>query len=167
LSPSDYYQAYTENRMLGSNPVELVIALYERAIEATQEATNCLETGDIWGRSKAVSRATNIVTELIISLDERKGASLTHNLNRLYSYMQARLLEGHVKKTSEPFQEVARLLTTLLEAWRVVAVKTAQASLAPENGSQSALVPESEMPVPYGGYLYETTDHFARTGVTF
>ncbi len=121
MQSTDRYQAYVNNSLLGSEPIGLVVALYEGAIDAARYARRCLETGDHWGRSKAVSKAADILTELIISLDDDRGGAVSQNLRRLYAYMQFRLIEGHVKKSAEVFAEIERLLATLLDAWRVVA----------------------------------------------
>lgn len=169
----DRYQAYVQDSVLGSTPVDLVRALYEAAIEATQEAGRCLITGDMWGRSKAVSKATNIVSELMMSLNHEKGGALSQNLKRLYAYMQSRLLDAHIKQSAEPLQEVERLLNTLLEAWRVVVAKTAQAEQA-EQKSREAAAPsvayaasDDSPAMPYGGYLYEPAGAASRIAFTF
>ncbi len=169
MIPGDRYQAYLQDSVLGGNPVDLIRALYEGAIEATQEAGRCLKTGDMWGRSKAVTKATNILTELLISLDHEKGGALSLNLKRLYAYMQSRLLDAHVKQSAEPLQEVERLLNTVLEAWRTVAAKTAEAEQQSRQDvkplvAQAATAETAAM--PYGGYLYEPVAASARIAVT-
>lgn len=117
---SDLYQAYTEVSVVGSNPIRLVTMLYEGAISACQEIERCFESGDIWGRSKAVTKAVNILTELLLSLNYEKGGEMAANLKRLYSYMQCRLLEAHTRKDRAIPKEVERLLFQLLEAWQIV-----------------------------------------------
>ena len=170
MLPGDRYQAYIQDSVLGSSPVDLIRALYEAAIAATQEAERCLKTGDIQGRSKAISKATNILTHLLFSLNHEKGGELSQNLKRLYVYMQSRLLNAHVKQSAEPLQEVERLLNTLLEAWRVVVAKTAEA----EQQSREALTPSvayaaagDSAALPYGGYQYEPLGAVSRIAFTF
>lgn len=169
MAPGDRYQAYIQDSVLGSNPVDLIRALYEGAIEATQGAGRCLKTGDMWGRAKAISKATNILTELIISLDHEKGGDLSLNLKRLYAYMQSRLLDAHIKQSAEPLQEVERLLNTLLEAWRVVAVKSAEAEQQSRDDVKPAIhaVADHSPAMPYGGYLYEPVGAASRMAFTF
>lgn len=170
LVESDRYQAYVENSVLGSNPVELITALYEGAIEATQQAERCLETGDIRGRSKAISKAANILTELLVSLNHEKGGKISQNLKRLYAYMHTRLIEAHTKQSAEPLREVARLLNKLLDAWRVVAAKTAEAerqAAADLKSNQPRPPAESAGTMPYGSYFSEPADPFSRVAATF
>ena len=122
----DPYHAYLDNNVAAGNPVGLVTALYEGAIKAVQEARRCLETADIWGRSKAVSRSVDILTELVLSLDHEKGGDLSTQLKNLYCYMQQRLLAAHASQEDEPMAEEVGLLTTLLDGWYQVSGKLAQ-----------------------------------------
>jgi flagellar protein FliS len=173
---NDIYQAYRENSLIGGSPTELIVALYDGAIEATRNAAQCLENGDIWGRSKAITKATNILTELIISLDTEKGGDVAANLKRLYAYMQSRLLDAHVKKSKQPLTEVEGLLTTLLSAWRVVAEKaasTTQPSATTEHytfesqGSDATQAETEASGMSWGSYLWDVPETLARVAYTF
>lgn len=166
---SDRYQAYMQNSVLGSSPTDLITALYEGALEATQEAQRCLKRGDILGRSKAVSKTVNIVTELTISLNHEKGGALSQNLKQLYRYIQSRLFEAHVKKSEELLKEVERLLTTLLGAWRVVAAKTAEADRQAQQEVTTGAADSTNDAIramPYSGYFCESADTLSRTAFT-
>ena len=127
MSPDYACQAYVEGTVLSGNPLEMVVALYEGAIEAVRRARNCLVSGDIWGRAKAISKAVEILTELLISLDHTRGGEVSQNLKRLYSYMQCRLLDAHALKSEEHLSEVERLLLKMVEGWRGAADKMAVA----------------------------------------
>lgn len=168
MTHTDPYQTYIEGNYLSSNPVRLVVALYEGAIESVRRARTCFEQGDIWGRGQAVSRAVNILAELISSLDHSKGGAVSANLKRLYDYMQRRLLEAHATKAKEPFNEVEKLLSDLLQAWVVVAGENAAPQAIVESEAPAAYAPvEPEEPLTYGGYLYEPAETFSRAAFTF
>ena len=157
---ADYsYAAYSESSLVGASPLQLVTRSYEGAIGAVQQAQQCFASGDIMSRSKAITKAVSILTELMISLDHQKGGEISANLKRLYSYMQQRLLLAHAQKTVEPAIEVERLLSNLLEAWKAVEEKSRVESCG--NKSQ-ALIPATapiplveESSLPYGSYFYE------------
>ena len=149
----DPYQAYVENGVVGSSSVQLVITLYETAITRIQEAKVCLDSGDIWGRARAISKAVNILTQLIVTLDPEVGGNIASNLDRLYHYMQRRLQEAHAKKLVEPLLEVERLLQQLLESW----YKVAEAERAMATVVVIQKEPRSQdTGVSYLGYLLET-----------
>ena len=159
MTYSDSYQAYTEGSVVGSNPVRLVTMLYEGAIGACQQIEQCFESGDIWGRSKAVTKAVNILTELLVSLNHEKGGAIAANLKRLYSYMQCRLLEAHAKKNRSAAKEVERLLSDLLEAWQTVEQQSArgEASMTANVGATRPACPEAAPAelLSYEGYFGE------------
>lgn len=111
------YDAYLESRIESADPIQLVRLLYQGATTAVREARAHLEAGEILGRSRAISRAHAILTELSTSLDHVRGGELSLRLARLYDYMQRRLLEANFQQSVEPLTEVLSLLATLGEAW--------------------------------------------------
>lgn len=152
------YQAYADNDVVGSDPLKMVLAMYETAIEFTQQARNYLESGDIWGRTRAISKASRILTELIVSLNPNVGTEIGQNLDRLYHYMQRRLQEAHVTKTAEPLIEVETLLKNLLDGWYKVA-ETTQHEATQENEVPAPIEHRSGNVVSeYGNYLCDTDE---------
>jgi flagellar protein FliS len=151
----DPYHAYLDNNVATGNPVGLVTALYEGAIKAVQAARHCLETGDIWGRSKAISKAVDILTELVLSLNHEKGGDLSARLKDLYCYMQQRLLGAHARQEDEPMAEVVGLLTNLLDGWYKVAEKLAEDGRASARGSYHDSSQDEGTDVPATPYGYD------------
>jgi flagellar protein FliS len=121
MSGIDPYQAYTEGSVFSDQPLRLVVALYEGALDAARQAAGCLQANDIWGRGKAINKGIAIFSELLAALDEEKGGEIARNLKRLYLYMQRRLLEAHARQAAPPLWEVEKLLETMLEGWREAA----------------------------------------------
>lgn len=108
---------YLESRVLSADSVELVQILYQAALESVEKARRHLSQGDIAARSKQITKAVAILTELAVSLDHSTGGDLSRTLLELYDYMQRRLLEANVRQSEGPLAEVAVLLATLLEGW--------------------------------------------------
>jgi len=126
---------YLETEVLGADPVKLVCMLYRGAIEATSAARRHLEARQILERSRQIMRAMEILRELARSLDPQYEA-ISRPLGDLYAYMHGRLLEANAKQIDPPLAEVERLLSTLLDGWKSVAV-----------AAPSAVVAESYRPV--------------------
>lgn len=157
------YLAYTENTLVGASPLRLVIALYEGAVDAVRLGKKCFEAGDVMGRGAAITKATNILTELIVSLDMEKGGQISLNLKNLYGYMQQRLLGAHVEKKAELLTEVEGLLMQLLEAWNTVASEplkeAAQSATSLQMEDYGELIVERDPhaeEVTYTGYFLES-----------
>ena len=109
--------AYLESDVLSAEPVQLVCILYRAAFESVVQAREELRRGDIAARSRHISKAIDILTELSLSLNHEQGQALSHQLADLYGYMQRRLLDANFRQIDEPLAEVEGLLRTLLEAW--------------------------------------------------
>ncbi|MGB9605117.1 MAG: flagellar export chaperone FliS [Bryobacteraceae bacterium] len=116
--PYEVREAYLESKVLSADPLELVRLLYQGAIEAIGHARRCLAASDIAGRSREITRAYAILTELTLALDHQAGGEIARNLAELYDYMQRRLLEANIHQQDGPLAEVASLLATLLEGWK-------------------------------------------------
>ncbi len=130
--------AYVENDILQADPIRLVRMLYGGAIDAVAKARVHLHEGEIAGRSRQITKATNIVNELMLSLDRERGGEIAANLAELYDYLAQRLQNANFRQIDEPLAEVERLLTTLLEGWDKC---TALPESLPSNARPSAINP--------------------------
>jgi flagellar protein FliS len=160
---------YAQSSLLEASPVQLVIALYEGAISATEQAKSALVTADDFGRSRSISKAVSILAELMCSLDHEKGGEISANLKRLYSYMQQRLLLAHATKSAEPMNEVVGLLSSLLESWRQVSHNNA-GSPSQETAmckAPAVCAPESEVGFSYGSYFLESAESIGQEVYSF
>jgi flagellar protein FliS len=113
-------QAYLESRILSADPVELVRMLYQGAIARVRDARDHLAAGDIAARSRAISKAIEMLSELTSSLDHDRGGEIAARLSQLYDYMQRRLLEANFQQADPPLADVLGLLMTLAEGWEGV-----------------------------------------------
>jgi flagellar protein FliS len=112
------YQNYLEDEILTADPMRLVQLLYRGALDSITSARRHLKLGDIRTRSRAISKAMTIVTELSLSLNHNAGGELSKNLAELYAYTQTLLIQANVQQSDPPLAEAERLLTTLMEAWQ-------------------------------------------------
>ena len=113
----DAHEAYLESRIEAADPIQLVRLLYQGAIVSVREARSHMAAGKITERSRSISRAHAILSELASSLDYKRGGELSLRLAQLYDYMQRRLLEANSRQIDEPLAETLGLLATLGEAW--------------------------------------------------
>jgi flagellar protein FliS len=113
-----YQDNYLEDRVMSATPMELVRLLYGGAIEAVDRARECLASGDIAGRARAITKAVAITGELAHALQPAEGApEVEQNLRRLYEFVIHRLNEGNLSQTDAPLADARRVLVTLAEAW--------------------------------------------------
>jgi flagellar protein FliS len=133
------YQTYLENEISSASAVRLVQMLYAAALDSIASARRFLRAGEIRARSRAITKAMRIVTELSRSLNREAGADLSQNLANLYGYVLKLLMESNSKQIEPPLAEAEVLMTTLAEAWnRAVIPQYETARL--ENSSQEPSV---------------------------
>ena len=110
-------EAYRQTEARSRSPLELVVMLYDGALRFVGEAIDADATRQIARRGQAISKTIAIVGELQSTLNVESGGQLAVDLDKLYGYMQQRLLDVTMKKDTGALPEVQKLLTTLREAW--------------------------------------------------
>ena len=134
------HDAYLESRILSANPVELIRLLYQACIDSVREARRYLAEGDIPSRSRAISKACDILMELAGSLDQENGGEIGQRLLRLYEYMQRRLVEANFRQSDAALVEVLGLMTTLSEGWDGVKAPVEQSYAMPPVEAPTACI---------------------------
>jgi flagellar protein FliS len=153
------YRDYLESRILSARPVEIVHLLYQVAIENLNAALDCIEKGDIFGRSRAITKAQSAVHELLSALDPSVSPVMARNLAELYDYVQRQIITGHTLRSQEALRNGLRVLTTLSEGWdgvRSIDMANAEAPQLPEAPQKS---PETGI-----SYLYLEPSRLPSTG---
>jgi len=143
MPPQD---AYLESQVLTADPMELVRLLYRAARDAVRSASVHLAAGRIAERSRQISKAHAILSQLSASLDRARAGALSRRLAELYDYMQRRLLEANLRQQAAPLEEVESLLATLLEGWDQVR-STTEHAVPPDSPGWPA-----KEDTGYGGY---------------
>lgn len=116
--------AYRNLEAQSRTPLELVVMLYDGALRFANEARDAHARNNRAARGRAVSRVLAIIGELQNTLNVEAGGSVGQELDRLYSYLTARLVEVSTKNDGTALDEVCRLLGTLREGWSGLAAGT-------------------------------------------
>lgn len=121
---------HPEKKLVAANRLRLVELLYCAALDSIIAARQSLRLGDAHSRSQAIQKATEIVTELTLSLNHESDCDLSRNLGELYGYTQTLLMEANSRQSEPLLSEAERLLSALLDAW----VSCTDAVRGPQNG---------------------------------
>jgi len=70
--------------------------------------------------NKALVKAQDIITELMVSLDFDKGGEIAQNLFSLYTWFNRELLEANLAKDVERIKAVRTMMNELRGAWQEV-----------------------------------------------
>ena len=114
-------QAYRRIQAESRSPVDLVLMLYDGALRFTGEARRAMARNDVPARAAAVDRVLAIIAELQNTLDVDRGGPIAAELDRLYTYMNTRLLDVTVRQDAAPLDDVQKVLTTLRDGWAQIA----------------------------------------------
>ena len=112
MNPHDAYQ---QSRASSWTRIDMLLALYDGAIDRLSQARTAMEQKDYQTATSLLLRVQRIVSELIGGLDAR-DEQLAGNLHRLYTYV----LELVTRRTPEDASAAIDLLTTLREGWESV-----------------------------------------------
>lgn len=115
-----YRQTETESR----TPLELVVMLYDGALQHVAAARAAIERDDVPVGTHAISRALAIVSELQTTLDVERGGGVAESLDELYRYVTSRLVDASFRRDPLALDEAARLLKPLRDAWSTIAQET-------------------------------------------
>ena len=151
------YQNYLEDEVLTADPIKLIVLLYRGAIDSVTSARRHLATGDIRARSRSITKAMEIVSELARTLDYERGGNVSTELVRIYEYVLVALSEANVTQTDEPLAHSKGLLSTLLMGWEGIQSKEASgspASAGPEMTVPGNHLENSEASRPRVSYAY-------------
>lgn len=116
-------KAYKQTSVATASRGQVLIMLYEGAIQNIKKAIVCIEMKDLSGKGKYIIKTHDIINELNTSLNFELGGKVAEDLQRLYNFMTDQLLKANMESSKEKLQTVQKLMETLLEGWRVAVSK--------------------------------------------
>jgi flagellar protein FliS len=125
-SANAYRTVGVETAVAGADPHQLVGLLYQALMQALGTAKLSIQTGDIPGKGKAISRAVRLIEEgLKAGLNDAKGGQLAVNLRGLYDYCIVVLSEANLRNDASKVDEVIRLMQPVAQAWTDIKAEVA------------------------------------------
>jgi flagellar protein FliS len=109
---------YKQMAIKTANRGQLLLMLYEAAIQNVKKAAIALEKKEIATKGVCIGKAHDIINELLNTLDHEVGGEIARDLERLYNYIIEQLVKANIENSIEPLRSVEKLLDTLLVAWR-------------------------------------------------
>jgi len=98
-------------------PSQLVVLLYDEAIENLNIAIGAIEAGDIQARFMASEKVAEILYELCIALDMENGGEIAENLAALYKHGIVQMTEINFTNDADIAQALMDVLEPLRDAW--------------------------------------------------
>lgn len=109
---------YKQTVYATTDRVQIVLMLYDGALNHLKIAQQKIESGDIMTKATHLTKATMIITELSNVLDMEKGGEISNNLRRLYDYVLNQLLQANMNNDVQSIKNAVRVVGILRDAWK-------------------------------------------------
>ncbi|MCR5674552.1 MAG: flagellar export chaperone FliS [Lachnospiraceae bacterium] len=109
------YAQYTNTKAATAKPAELTLMLYDGAIKFCNIAEGALENGDNSKANENILKVERIIDYLLATLDMKY--EVAKDFERMYIYINSRLVEANVKKDLEIVQEINGHLHAIRDTW--------------------------------------------------
>lgn len=112
------YSQYNNSKVLTASPAELTLMLYEGAIKFCNIAIMGIEQGDIQKAHTNIVKTQKIIDEFRATLDMKYPVA--QDFDRVYVYLQKRLIDANLTKDKEIVEEIATHLRSMRDTWKEV-----------------------------------------------
>ena len=117
-----YQQVSLETSVNQASPHQLIVLLFDGALNAIKLAKLYIEKGNIAGKGTAISKAINIIDNGLKScLDMEKGGEIAANLDDLYHYISHQLVLANLHNDIAKLDNCYDLLNNIAQSWREIA----------------------------------------------
>ena len=115
------YSQYNNSKILTASPAELTLMLYDGAIKFCNIAIVAVEHKDIEKAHTNIVKTEHIIDYFRQTLDMKDPVA--EDFDRVYAYLNQRLVEANIKKDKEILEEVNQHLRSMRDTWKEVMKK--------------------------------------------
>ncbi len=112
--PTDTYK---KSQVETASPIDLIIILYDRAIVLLDKAINEILEKNYEEKNTSLTKATDIVFELLTTLDNDKGGEIATSLSRLYNFVIREITNASTSLNTKELDNAKRILSELRKSW--------------------------------------------------
>lgn len=112
---------YRETAVLSSTPEQRVPLLYDGLLAALRRASRQIRGRDIEGKCSSLTRASDIVHELLGSLDFERGGPIARQLASLYGFWTREIALAGRAMDADRLDALEQMVASLGGAWHEAA----------------------------------------------
>jgi flagellar secretion chaperone FliS len=112
-----YQNIYFQNQVRSANREQILIMLYDGAIQFLRQAREAMENNKKFIKIEKTGKVVNILTELSNTLDFKNGGEMAVQLDSVYWYMIKELIRSNTQDDPEPLDVAERILADLRDGW--------------------------------------------------
>ncbi|CAI8244739.1 Flagellar protein FliS [marine metagenome] len=117
---AQYGQIKNDAQTSYASPHQLMLMLFDGAIEAISITVGAIENQNFELRSKQNTRSITIINGMRDCLDMESGGELSDNLYSLYQYMAQELFRASFKNDVDTIQNIQTMLKDIRESWEKI-----------------------------------------------
>jgi flagellar secretion chaperone FliS len=137
-SAVDAKRSYRENVVCSATPIELIVILFDTAINDMRRAAAAANSGDREERAEAIRHAMRVLQQLQGTLDFEKGGQVARQFEQFYNLVRAKLLEASLHNASEPIQQQIQFMSEVRDCWAEAETQLHPKSVGAAKGSARA-----------------------------
>ena len=134
---NQYLKQYQKNQIETASQEQLLIMLYNGAIQFLNIARKAMEEKNIEETHNNIIKAQKIITEFQATLDMENGGEVAQNLYSLYVYLNKKLVDANIHKNIASLDEVLGHLKDLRDTWvKAIQIAKSENAQSEENEAQ-------------------------------
>ena len=119
---AQYGQIKNDAQTSYASPHQLMLMLFDGAIEAMSMTVGAIQNKNFELRSKQNTRSITIINGMRDCLDMESGGELSDNLYSLYQYMAQELFRASFKNDADTIQNIQTMLKDIRESWEKIPI---------------------------------------------
>jgi flagellar secretion chaperone FliS len=132
MSPQTGLHSYQVNDISTSSQSQLILMMYDGALQAVNQSIQCMDQKDVAGQSQHILKAQDIVNELSLALDMEQGGDVSKTLDQLYQFVLNQLIQANITSDKMYLESVIKVLSPLRDAWSRIAETSHEEPEVPE-----------------------------------
>jgi flagellar protein FliS len=117
---AQYGQIKNDAQTTYASPHQLMLMLFDGAIEAMSFTIGAIQNENFELRSKQNTRSITIINGMRECLDMETGGELANNLYSLYQYMTQELFRASFKNDADTIQNIQTMLKDIRGSWEKI-----------------------------------------------
>lgn len=111
---------YKRSQVETASPISLVLMLYDRAIVLLNKAKNEISANQYEAKGGSLDKASDIVFELLTTLDKDKGGEIASSLAKLYNFVLREITDANANQNTKALDNSIKILSELRESWESI-----------------------------------------------
>lgn len=112
--------SYKRMQVETADPLTLIIMLYDKVIVLLEKAKDDISEKKHEEKNFSLNKASDIVFELMVTLDRDNGGEIAASLAGLYLYVIREITDANVNLNTKALDNAKKILSELRESWSAI-----------------------------------------------